>query len=120
MCSLSQGLNVGLPNSGLKSPELFIRKPSVYRLCGLANSVSNQDEVLLMRRRLALMMIIISILFAACWLPYYICNICLDFEVDTATHLIDLYPFAILLGHSNSAQVGTLAHHVVLQITVFI
>ncbi|RUS91342.1 hypothetical protein EGW08_000859 [Elysia chlorotica] len=68
------------------------------------NSIRNQDDVLLVRRRLALMMIIISILFAACWLPYYICNICLDFEMEMNNQLIDLYPFAILLGHSNSAQ----------------
>ncbi|GFN85486.1 neuropeptide ff receptor 2 [Plakobranchus ocellatus] len=68
------------------------------------NSIRKQDDVLQVRRRLALMMIILSILFAVCWLPYYICNICLDFEVDTAKQLIDLYPFALLLGHSNSAQ----------------
>ncbi|CAG5119002.1 unnamed protein product, partial [Candidula unifasciata] len=61
-------------------------------------------DVLVARRRLALMMIIISMMFAFCWLPYNIFNICLDFELDAAGQLITIYPFTILLGHSNSAQ----------------
>ncbi|XP_012938629.1 gastrin/cholecystokinin type B receptor [Aplysia californica] len=68
------------------------------------NSIRNQDDVLVARRRLALMMIIVSVLFTACWLPYYIFNICFDFEADSSGQLITLYPFTLLLGHSNSAQ----------------
>ncbi|CAL1541997.1 unnamed protein product, partial [Lymnaea stagnalis] len=69
------------------------------------NSLNNQDDVLLARRRLALMMIIVSVLFATSWLPYHIINICIDFEMNTSGQLILTYPFAILLGHSKSAQV---------------
>ncbi|XP_059170497.1 gastrin/cholecystokinin type B receptor-like [Physella acuta] len=68
------------------------------------NSMNNQDDVLIARRRLALMMIIVSVLFAASWLPYHILTICLDFEVTGSLDLISLYPVALLLGHSNSAQ----------------
>ncbi|KAI8787169.1 gastrin/cholecystokinin type B receptor [Biomphalaria glabrata] len=68
------------------------------------NSISHQDEVLLARRRLALMLIIVSLLFATSWLPYHIINICIDFEIDASGQLILTYPFAILLGHSKSAQ----------------
>ncbi|KAH9491975.1 hypothetical protein Btru_026612 [Bulinus truncatus] len=69
------------------------------------NSLNHQDDVLLARRRLALMLIIVSVLFATSWLPYHIINICIDFEIDASGHLILTYPFAILLGHSKSAQV---------------
>ena len=50
------------------------------------------------------MMIILSLLFAACWLPYYIINLCLNFDPSMSSQLIPLYPFTVLLGHSNSAQ----------------
>ncbi|PVD23914.1 hypothetical protein C0Q70_17190 [Pomacea canaliculata] len=66
--------------------------------------ITNEGKLVLTRRRLALMMIIISLLFAVCWLPYYIINICLDFSPLMSKHLIPLYPFTVLLGHSNSAQ----------------
>ncbi|KAK7099687.1 hypothetical protein V1264_022765 [Littorina saxatilis] len=66
--------------------------------------VANESKQVLTRRRLALMMIILSVLFAACWLPYYIINLCLNFDPSMSADLIPLYPFTVLLGHSNSAQ----------------
>lgn len=69
-----------------------------------ANSmISNDARMIGGRRKLARMMIIISILFAVCWLPYFIIIICLQFYKDAST-LMKLYPYALLLGHSNSAQ----------------
>lgn len=70
-----------------------------------ANSViSNDVKVMASRRKLARMMIIISILFALCWLPYFIIIICTDFHVTFIDTLGKLYPFALLLAHSHSAQ----------------
>jgi len=70
-----------------------------------ANSVvSNDIKVMASRRKLARMMIIISILFALCWLPYFIITICFDFSVTLSGTLSKLYPFALLLAHSHSAQ----------------
>ncbi|XP_076462100.1 QRFP-like peptide receptor [Babylonia areolata] len=66
--------------------------------------VANESKMVLTRRRLALMMVILSLLFAACWLPYYIINLCINFGPSTSSDLISLYPFTVLLGHSNSAQ----------------
>ncbi|XP_048255334.1 gastrin/cholecystokinin type B receptor-like [Haliotis rufescens] len=66
--------------------------------------MNNEAKVMLSRRRLALMMIIISVLFAVCWLPYYIFSICMDFDQSMQYNLITLYPFTLLLGHTNSAQ----------------
>jgi len=55
------------------------------------------------RRRVAKMLIALAVLFAVCWLPYYIVSLYLDFTTkDTKTFLLAL-PFTILLGHSNSA-----------------
>ncbi|XP_050401992.1 gastrin/cholecystokinin type B receptor [Patella vulgata] len=72
---------------------------------GRQNSyITNEAKMMLSRRRLALMMIIISILFAICWLPYYILNILMVFSNRISKQVIPLYPFALLLGHSNSAQ----------------
>ena len=70
-----------------------------------ANSiVSNDIKVMAGRRKLARMMIIISVLFALCWLPYFIVTICFDFNVTLFGTLPTLYPFALLLAHSHSAQ----------------
>lgn len=70
-----------------------------------ANSViSNDVKVMASRRKLARMMIVISILFALCWLPYFIIIICFDFHVTFTDTLGILYPFALLLAHSHSAQ----------------
>ena len=66
--------------------------------------MNNENKVLLGRRRLALIMTIISLLFAVCWLPYYIFLICMDFDGQMSRDLITLYPFALLLGHTNCAQ----------------
>nr|KAG5709561.1 hypothetical protein BaRGS_001611 [Batillaria attramentaria] len=72
---------------------------------GRQNSyVANENRIVTTRRRLALMMIILSVLFAACWLPYYIINLLLNFDPSMSARLIPVYPFALLLGHSNSAQ----------------
>ena len=72
-----------------------------------ANScISNEARVMGSRRKLARMMIIVSILFAICWMPYFILLVCFDFIKDARTlrAMNSFYPFALLLGHSNSAQ----------------
>ncbi|XP_071177228.1 QRFP-like peptide receptor [Mytilus edulis] len=70
-----------------------------------ANSViSNDVKVMASRRKLARMMIIISVLFALCWLPYFIIIMGTDFYEDYRNTLAKLYPFALLLAHSHSAQ----------------
>lgn len=68
------------------------------------SSMSNDSKLVLGRRRIAKMMIIISVLFAVSWLPYYILTICMDFGVGENDPGNVAYSFALLLGHSNSAQ----------------
>ncbi|XP_041357530.1 gastrin/cholecystokinin type B receptor-like [Gigantopelta aegis] len=81
--------------------KLWRRDESLQRQNSCMN---NENKVLLGRRRLALIMTIISLLFAVCWLPYYIFVICMDFDGQMSRDLITLYPFALLLGHTNCAQ----------------
>lgn len=69
--------------------------------------VSNEVRMLTSRRKLARMMIVISLLFAFSWMPYFIVNVTMDFlsnEKEHRSNLFAVYPFALLLGHSNSAQ----------------
>ncbi|XP_060070358.1 QRFP-like peptide receptor [Ylistrum balloti] len=69
-----------------------------------ANSmVNNEARIMGGRRKLARMMIVISILFAVCWLPYFIINLCILFSLDRSIPM-SLYPYALLLAFSHSAQ----------------
>lgn len=55
------------------------------------------------RKRIAKMLIALALLFAVCWLPYYIVNLYLDFEMNNFQNFLTFLPFTIFLGHSNSA-----------------
>ena len=66
--------------------------------------------ILKQRRRTVKMLVCVVILFVVCWLPYYIVNIWLDFnlvdknnveEVTRVYHYV--YPFVLFLGLGNSA-----------------
>ena len=54
------------------------------------------------RKRVAKMLIALAILFALCWLPYHSVSLYLDFH-STHKQLLDILPYTIFLGHSNSA-----------------
>ncbi|KAK3090934.1 hypothetical protein FSP39_015878 [Pinctada imbricata] len=72
-----------------------------------ANScINNDSKVMGSRRKLARMMIVVSLLFAVCWMPYFILLVSSDFikEAEAQRTMNSIYPFALLLGHSNSAQ----------------
>jgi hypothetical protein len=55
------------------------------------------------RKRVAKMLIALAVLFAVCWLPYYIVSLYLDFTTKDTENFLLALPFTILLGHSNSA-----------------
>lgn len=55
------------------------------------------------RKRVAKMLIALAVLFAVCWLPYYIVSLYLDFAKSDDKGFLVVLPFTILLGHSNSA-----------------
>ncbi|XP_061181798.1 neuropeptide Y receptor type 6-like [Saccostrea echinata] len=57
------------------------------------------------RKKVAKMLIALAIVFAICWLPYYIVSLYLDFNYDSpsAMRFMTVLPFVILLGHANSA-----------------
>ncbi|GLV36196.1 RYamide receptor [Carabus blaptoides fortunei] len=53
------------------------------------------------RKRVAWILLLLALLFAACWLPHSILNLLLDTGDFTASKW--LMPYCILLGHANSA-----------------
>jgi hypothetical protein len=64
------------------------------------------------RRRVAKILLILALFFAFCWLPYSVLSLILDLTSRTADagsleaieeFFLTLLPFAILLGHVNSA-----------------
>lgn len=55
------------------------------------------------RRRVAKMLIILALLFLACWMPYHIINLYLDFRISQTKNFGNILPYTILLGHLNSA-----------------
>ncbi|ESP05281.1 hypothetical protein LOTGIDRAFT_102897, partial [Lottia gigantea] len=61
------------------------------------------QKIMVGRKRIAKMLIALAILFAACWLPYYIVTLYLDFETDQSDDFLLVLPFTIFLGHANSA-----------------
>ena len=64
------------------------------------------DRVMVNRRRLARLLIILSVLFALSWMPYFLLSLFLYLDLSVESQLImnQIYPFALLLGHSNCAQ----------------
>ena len=73
------------------------------------------ERVMAGRRRIARMLVTVAILFAVCWMPYHLLSLYIDFEgtphandfeespYDKRDIALDVLPFTILLGHSNSA-----------------
>lgn len=67
-------------------------------------------QVMNSRKRIAKMLIVLAVLFAACWLPYHITCLQIDvthvlsgFRGSGVTHAMTALPYTILLGHANSA-----------------
>ncbi|XP_062607128.1 QRFP-like peptide receptor [Saccostrea cucullata] len=74
-----------------------------------SNSISNgqyEDRVMVNRRRLARLLIILSVLFALSWMPYFLLSLFsyLELNVESQKIMNQIYPFALLLGHSNCVQ----------------
>ncbi len=70
------------------------------------SDVHQSNKVVAGRRRVARMLLILAILFAMSWMPYYICLLYNDFHQsdDQRALSLKMLSFALLLGHSHSAQ----------------
>ncbi|XP_041357841.1 galanin receptor 2b-like [Gigantopelta aegis] len=56
------------------------------------------------RKHVAKMLMALALVFAVCWLPYYIVSLYLDFQEESKIKdFLVILPFTILLGHVNSA-----------------
>ncbi|KAJ2946822.1 hypothetical protein O0L34_g16146 [Tuta absoluta] len=68
-------------------------------------NVSMQQGLRLMkeRKRVAWILLLLAVLFALCWLPYNIMQLLLDINAVDAKHLSMYLPYALFLGHANSA-----------------
>ncbi|XP_050676052.1 neuropeptide FF receptor 2-like isoform X2 [Leptidea sinapis] len=55
------------------------------------------------RKRVAWILLLLAVLFALCWLPYNIMQLLLDINVVNAKDLSIYLPYALLIGHANSA-----------------
>jgi len=56
------------------------------------------------RRRITRLLITLVLVFDLCWLPHNIINLLYDLDLDIDHEVVILYyPFALLLGHANSA-----------------
>lgn len=80
------------------------------RLLSRDKSLGHQDtgvqhKLMAGRRRIAWMLVLVAILFAASWLPYHTVTLYVDFvrRSEQGASLAAL-PFTLLLGHSHSAQ----------------
>ncbi|KAL5021023.1 hypothetical protein ScPMuIL_000178, partial [Solemya velum] len=87
---------------GLIGKQLFTEDKNLQRTESLISTGIGR-HVMSGRKRIAKMLIALSLLFAVCWLPYYIVNLYLDFEMNNFQNFLTVLPFTILLGHSNSA-----------------
>ena len=70
------------------------------------SDASQNCRILAGRRRVARMLLALAGLFACSWLPYHIVSLYLDFqdEKESKSQSIAALSFALLLGHSHSAQ----------------
>ncbi|XP_028039287.1 neuropeptide FF receptor 2-like [Bombyx mandarina] len=68
-------------------------------------NVSMQQGLRLMkeRKRVAWILLLLAVLFALCWMPYNIMQLLLDVSVVNAKDLSAYLPYALFLGHANSA-----------------
>lgn len=86
------------------------QKISIQYIAGETNSDRNDTPVRLQsiiqkRRQVAKRFVILTTVFAACWVPYNFITFLLDCQVNTQMDeiLLDFLPFGLLLGHANSA-----------------
>ncbi|XP_067124237.1 QRFP-like peptide receptor [Centruroides vittatus] len=63
------------------------------------------QSILQKRRQVAKRFVILTTVFAACWVPYNFITFLLDCQMNTQMDeaLLDFLPFGLLLGHTNSA-----------------
>ncbi|CAH2075630.1 unnamed protein product, partial [Iphiclides podalirius] len=68
-------------------------------------NVSMQQGLRLMkeRKRVAWILLLLAVLFALCWLPYNIMQLLLDINAVNAKDLSIYLPYALFIGHANSA-----------------
>ena len=83
--------------------QLWTEGQQLYRTDSKVGSVQS-ERVMAGRRRVARLLVILAILFAVCWMPYHLLSLFLSFEAAPhGTGALEVLPFTILLGHSNSA-----------------
>ncbi|XP_013201052.1 neuropeptide FF receptor 2 [Amyelois transitella] len=68
-------------------------------------NVSMQQGLRLMkeRKRVAWILLLLAVLFALCWMPYNIMQLLLDINAVNAKDLSMYLPYALFIGHANSA-----------------
>ncbi|XP_038210545.1 neuropeptide FF receptor 1-like [Zerene cesonia] len=79
---------------------------SVLPPCDLADGgAASHQRVRLVRerKRVALILLLLAVLFALCWLPYHILQLLLDVAAVRPDRVAPLLPYALLAGHANSA-----------------
>ena len=80
----------------LSSEELLQRQNS---------DVCHSYKIMAGRRRVARMLLILAILFAVSWMPYHAVNLYMNFSSKReASNSLMTLSFALMLGHSHSAQ----------------
>ncbi|KAL4720927.1 hypothetical protein ACJJTC_011239 [Scirpophaga incertulas] len=55
------------------------------------------------RKRVAWILLLLAVLFALCWMPYNIMQLLLDINLVDAKDLSMYLPYALFIGHANSA-----------------
>lgn len=72
---------------------------------GVARHQAGGERLVRDRKRVARILLLLAILFALCWLPYNILNLLLDLDErhPHSEQILAMLPFALLLGHANSA-----------------
>ncbi|CAH2211128.1 jg3023 [Pararge aegeria aegeria] len=68
-------------------------------------NISMQQGLRLMkeRKRVAWILLLLAVLFALCWMPYNIMQLLLDINLVNAKDLSMYLPYALFVGHANSA-----------------
>ncbi|XP_046544813.1 galanin receptor 2a-like [Haliotis rubra] len=88
---------------GLIGKQLWTEDENLKR-CESEISRGMSQRIMAGRKRVAKMLIALAIVFAICWLPYYIVSLYLDFQTEEEpTDFLVILPFSIFLGHTNSA-----------------
>ncbi|KAL4706232.1 hypothetical protein ACJJTC_013775, partial [Scirpophaga incertulas] len=69
---------------------------------GSANS-QQRLRIVRERKRVALILLLLAVLFAMCWLPYNILQLLIDVNAVEVESVSSVLPYTLLLGHANSA-----------------